>query len=51
MMALRATLRTAIAERDAKELKVEELATALAETEDAVAPEIGQIEELAQKVD
>ncbi|MEM0946659.1 MAG: M23 family metallopeptidase [Pseudomonadota bacterium] len=51
MTALRATLRTAIAERDAKALKVDELSVALAETESSVAPELAAMEELEATVD
>ncbi len=51
MTALRATLRTAVAERDAKALKVDELTVALAETESSVAPELAAMEELQATVD
>ncbi|MDU8945048.1 DUF5930 domain-containing protein [Ovoidimarina sediminis] len=49
--ALRASLRTAIAERDAQALRVADLTATLAETEDAVAPEVAAMEELQSTVD
>ena len=51
MTALRATLRTAFAERDAAEARAGELAQALAESEEDAAPEIAQLEELGTTID
>ncbi len=51
MTALRATLRSAVAERDAEALRAGELAAALERTEDRVAPGIAQVEELGATVD
>ena len=51
MTALRATLRTAFAERDAAEATAKELAQALAETEEDAAPEIAEMEELGTTID
>ena len=51
MTALRATLRTTIAERDAGTKRARELALALEESERDAAPEIAEMEELGMTVD